>query len=231
VITDIIKPADFRYERKFFISDLSRYEVEQIIKINPASFSEIYFQRFVNNVYYDTVNLTNYAGNVYGVAQRLKTRIRWYGELFGLIEKPVLELKIKEGFLGGKVRYSLKPFYLDDNYSPEIRQDMFAEAGVPDILVEYLKSLRGALLNRYSRKYFESADKKFRITIDAGMEAYRIGPVKNTFMEKTVDAGNVILELKYAEENDEEARLVTNHFPFRMTKSSKYATGMEGFHP
>ena len=47
----LLGPADtdnYRYERKFFISELTRQEVESIIRINPVMFSEIYHERFVN---------------------------------------------------------------------------------------------------------------------------------------------------------------------------------------
>ncbi len=36
-----IKISDYRYERKFFITNLSNHEVESIIKLDPAIFSEI----------------------------------------------------------------------------------------------------------------------------------------------------------------------------------------------
>ncbi|MFC1964386.1 VTC domain-containing protein [Chloroflexota bacterium] len=231
MVTDIISPASFRHEKKFIVSHLSRYEIESIVKLHPAMFSEIYYQRFVNNIYFDTVNMSNYISNLSGISHRLKARIRWYGELFGLIEKPVLELKIKKGFLGSKVRFPLESFCLDNNYLQEVQQDIFAKAKVPDILAEYLKLLRFTLLNRYSRRYFESADKKFRITIDFGMEAFRIDPISNSFIEIIVDRNNTILELKYSEESDEEAGFTTNCLPFRMTKSSKYATGIESIYP
>jgi hypothetical protein len=39
-----------------------------------------------------------------------------------------------------------------------------------------------------------------------------------------------ILELKYDHEQDEEAGFITNHLPFRMTKSSKYVMGIESFY-
>lgn len=42
-----------------------------------------------------------YQDNLIGISDRMKVRIRWYGALLGLIEEPVLELKIKRGFLGG----------------------------------------------------------------------------------------------------------------------------------
>jgi len=229
MITDILNPTSFRYERKFLISELDKYEIELILKFHPAIFSEIYHQRFVNNIYFDTVNLSSYFDNAFGVSQRLKVRIRWYGDLFGFIEKPILELKIKSGFLGGKLRYPLDSFYFDNNYSLNAQQDIFAKSGLPDVLTEHLKSLRCTLLNRYSRKYFRSADHKFRATIDFDMEFYKIDPENNSFIEKIVDHNNTVLELKYSgsDKDDEMARFITNQFLFRMTKSSKYVSGIE----
>ena len=160
----------------------------------------------------------------------MKVRIRWYGDLFGFIKKPVLELKIKKGFLGGKLKYPLDSFYLGSDYSLEVQQGIFAKSGVPDILAEHLKSLKFTLLNRYSRKYFESADHKFRITIDFDMEFYKIDSTNNSFIERIVDHNNAVLELKYSDKDDDDAGYITNHFPFRMTKSSKYVSGIEGLY-
>ena len=227
MIADILNPTSFRYERKFLNSELDRYELESIVKLHPAIFSEIYHQRFVNNIYFDTINWSSYFDNAIGISQRLKVRIRWYGDLFGFIKKPVLELKIKKGFLGGKLKYPLDSFYLGSDYSLEVQQGIFAKSGVPDILAEHLKSLKFALLNRYSRKYFESADRKFRITIDFDMEFYKIDSTNNSFIERIVDHNNTVLELKYSDKDDDDAGSITNHFPFRMTKSSKYVSGIE----
>ena len=160
----------------------------------------------------------------------MKVRIRWYGELFGFIKEPVLELKVKRGFWGSKIRFPLDSFYLDSNYSLGMQQDIFTKADVPDTLAEHLKSLRFAILNHYSRKYFESADHKSRITIDFDMEFFKIDPANNYFIGEIADRNNTILELKYSDEHDEEARFITNHFPFRITKSSKYVNGIEGLY-
>lgn len=227
MIADILNPESFRYERKFLISQLSTNEIEYIVRLHPAAFSEIYHQRSVNNIYLDTIGMSSYRDNLIGIKDRLKVRIRWYGELFGLIEKPVLELKIKRGILGGKMRFPLASFLLDRDYSLQSQQNIFNDSDVPDIVREYLKSLKFALLNRYQRKYFQSVNRKFRITIDFDLEFYRIDPAANCFAEKCIDRTHTILELKYSDKDDEEARFITNLFPVRMTKSSKYVSGIE----
>ena len=82
-----------RYEVKFVIDDFAKFEIENMIRVHPSLFNEIYSERNVNNLYLDSVSLSSYFDNLAGIAQRLKIRVRWYGSLFGFIEKPVLEIK------------------------------------------------------------------------------------------------------------------------------------------
>ena len=230
MINNLLKPTSFRYERKFFISGIDRYEIESIIKKHPAMFIEVYPQRYVNNIYIDTNTMAFYFDNVDGLSQRLKVRIRWYGNLFGDVEKPILEFKVKKDLVGGKVSHSLKSFYLDGKYSQNALQELFAESGLSNDLVEYLKPLQFSLLNRYSRKYFESADRKFRITIDFDMKFYKLYPIYNSFNEKIMDYSNTVVELKYSDKHDDIAQSITNQFQFRVTKSSKYVMGIGGLY-
>ena len=72
---------NYRFEKKFFISELTKQEIESIIKLHPAIFSEIYYERFVNNIYLDSFDLQNYFDNIIGTFKRQKVRIRWYGDL------------------------------------------------------------------------------------------------------------------------------------------------------
>lgn len=206
---------------------MSRYEIESIIKNHHAMFIEAYPQRYVNNIYLDTNNMSYYFDNVEGLSQRLKVRIRWYGNLFGYLKKPILELKIKKGLISNKESYFLKSFQFDEKHSQNALQELFAKSDLSDVLIEYLKQLRLSLLNRYYRKYFESADHKFRITIDFDMEFYKIHPSNNSFNEKIIDRLNTVVELKYSDKHEELAQSITNNFPFRVTKSSKYARGIE----
>jgi SPX domain protein involved in polyphosphate accumulation len=217
----------YRYERKFFISELSRQSVESIVRLHPAMFSEIFHQRFVNNIYFDSFGLQNYNDNVHGSTRRIKVRIRWYGELFGNVTRPVLELKAKDGVLGKKESYSLQPFRLDEIFGESMVTDLFASSDIPEIVKMKLGFLKPVLLNRYSRKYFQSADKRYRITLDGDLVFYRITHQFNSFMSKMKDDISVILELKYAADSDLDANHISNNFPFRVTKSSKYVQGID----
>ncbi|KAF5430244.1 VTC domain-containing protein [Candidatus Methanomarinus sp.] len=224
----MVKPniniSDYRYERKFFITTLSKYEVASIVKLHPAIFSAIYHQRFVNNIYFDSYNLNNFRENVEGATDRIKIRIRWYGDLFGYIEDPILEIKIKKGLLGKKISIPIKPFNLTENTKIF---DILKAKYLKEILMIDFESLSPSLLNRYSRKYYQSSDKKYRITIDNEQSFYLINKEKNSFLNSHNDNDSVILELKYNQDFDQEAGYITSNFPFRITKSSKYVSGIQ----
>ena len=217
--------SDFRYERKFFITELSKYEVECIVKIHPAIFSEIYHKRFVNNIYIDSFNLINYRENIEGATDRIKIRIRWYGELFGYIKEPVLEIKIKKEFLNKKISIPIKPFILKKD--TKISDILNSFNDLQDSLVIDFNSLKPSLLNQYSRKYYQSCNGYYRITIDTDQSFYQVNKQNNFFLNRTTDKNTVILELKYAKEYDSEANHITTKFPFRISKSSKYVSGVE----
>jgi len=72
--------SDNRFERKFSITNLTHYEIQHIVCNHPYAFTEIYTERNVNNIYFDSSFLTNYYDNVDGLSNRIKVRIRWYGE-------------------------------------------------------------------------------------------------------------------------------------------------------
>ena len=217
--------SSYRYERKFFIDYFSKSKVQSIIELHPEMFIKSFHQRFVNNIYFDSFQMNNYFDNVEGVRDRKKIRVRWYGSLWCLIEKPILEIKIKKGLLGKKISYPLNSFSLNQ------------ETKIMDILnpIKYFKenipfkpeTLIPTLLNRYSREYFLSSNTNYRITIDNDQSFYSINKEKNTFLRNYQDKKSVVVELKYNKKFDNEAHSITSKLPFRMTKSSKYIYGLE----
>ena len=100
-------PPNLRYERKFLAGRLSLAEVLALVRRHPALFREAYPPRSVNNIYLDSPALRDYHDHIQGVACRSKTRIRWYGSCGVSVERPVLERKIKQGAVGGKLSHPL----------------------------------------------------------------------------------------------------------------------------
>jgi len=218
---------NLRYERKFFIQHFTKHDVESEIKLHPAVFFEIYCERRVNNIYLDSFDMGNYFDNVIGLEKRTKVRIRWYGDLLGDIDSPVLELKAKNGLVCKKTSFSLPGIRLDADFSNETLRDILKKSELSDRLKLDLGCLDIALLNTYRRRYYLSADKKYRLTLDSNLEFYGMASFKNRFLDRSIDHISVVLEVKYDKDYDAGANRITSCFPFRMTKSSKYITGVE----
>ena len=211
-----------RYEKKF-ITNLTEQEVEQIIKNNLGMFSEIFHKRQINNIYLDTINKKSFYENIDGINKRFKMRIRWYGNRFGSINNPTLEIKTKINELGGKLSFKIKPFNLSKKFDFKELINSIKDSELPDSIMEKIKNMEPSLLNSYIRKYFISSDKKSRITIDTNLEYFRITKLRISPI-KFFD-NKIIIELKYKKEDDSEIIRITNDLPFRLYKNSKYING------
>ncbi len=220
-----MKISNYRYERKFFITELSKHKVEAVVKLHPYIFNEIFYERQINNIYFDTHNFKNLHDNVDGVFDRTKVRVRWYGDLFGYIAKPILEIKIKKGLLGKKISVPIEPF--DFNENSDLSGISKSIDNINNEISDDLGHVIPTLLNRYTRKYYQSNDKKYRITIDSDQSFYYLNNKNNLYLNHYSDTESVILELKYDEAEEFNANNITTKFPFRVTKSSKYVNGIE----
>jgi SPX domain protein involved in polyphosphate accumulation len=217
---------EYRHERKFQLSGISSSQVESVIRQHPALFSEIYYSRYINNIYCESSDMKGYFDNVNGLFKRAKVRIRWYGDLFGHIKKPILELKIKKGSLGTKEFYPLESFTIEEGFNTRLISDIFERSNIPEALRLKLRTVRPFLLNRYKRKYFQSADKNYRITIDTDLRYFGVDKFNNTFLHQSIDSCNIILELKYAKARDDILDTIKNTFPFRLSRNSKYVSAV-----
>ena len=225
-----LQSETFRYERKFFVENIDRKVVESYIFNHDSFFSEIYHERMVNNIYFDYPLLNNFIDNIEGNVHRIKYRIRWYGDLYSKIKKPTLELKIKKGLVGTKKSILLTPFEIKKGVDSSHFKNAVLDSDV-DPMVKHNVDLQDPLiLNRYRRRYFQTANKKFRITIDDQQSFFKIKRFDNNFLEKHEDHSNVIIELKYDKQFDAEASKITSKLPFRVTKSSKYSRAIEALY-
>lgn len=222
----------FRFERKFLISDVPFESVENRIRLHPAAFSEIYAMRQVNNVYFDTLDFKNYFDNVEGRSERLKIRVRWYGvSEEPTAVKPKLELKIKRGSLGRKEQYNLLNFNVGNNSIQEKVDYSLSAATLPSHVKNLMLMHQPTLMNMYERKYYLSRDGLCRATIDKNMRYYRPDPVHKKLNTRHIDDQHTVLELKYDHLDDNDrAHAIANTLPFRVTKNSKYVTGIEALY-
>lgn len=216
----------FRYERKFLVKDLHRYSLDKIINLNTMNFNTIYPPRKVNNIYFDSIQMKCFHDNVEGIANREKVRIRWYGNRYGHIKKPILEIKIRKNSVGTKEFYPLLPFELKKSTTSNCIKNIIIKSEIPEITKQRVLALNPKLLNGYLRKYYTSFDKRFRITLDNDLFYAKTRAMNILTNETFFDQKSTVVEIKYDVKDDLDIDTITRQFNFRMTKNSKYVTGI-----
>ncbi len=215
----------WRYERKFIVPREVHREMFHFLALHPARFTQVYSARFINNIYFDSLDYTFYRENLAGLSQRKKIRIRWYGTLYGVIVA-VLEIKFKKGGVGAKQSYKLNPFFFSDQTNIRDIKQLVLNSDIPEKIKQEMYSLDMTLLNRYFRTYFLSLDKKFRITLDEQQAFFRVDNYNNFSESFMTRDSSIILELKYGCKDDVMSDVITNFFPFRVSRNSKYVNGI-----
>lgn len=221
------KPSDHRNERKFLISGLSLSELFFQVNLHPSGFEKHHEAREVNNVYFDTFELENYRDNVEGISNRWKTRLRWYGTLEGK-HNPLFQFKIKTGMISEKFDYSVNEINFCSGTSWSLIIDSIRES-LPleerNILNFHAYPI---VITRYNRHYFISSDKKFRLTIDHKIKYYdQANSLKPNFRRYESLPEELVLEIKYPIHLEEVAPVICSWFPFRVSKNSKYVSGID----
>ncbi|TXB63775.1 polyphosphate polymerase domain-containing protein [Phaeodactylibacter luteus] len=206
-----------RYERKYKIEQLSPAVVETVVRHHPAGFRALHPPRYINNLYFDTPGFTAFQDNVDGAPQRLKYRLRWYGADFSTLQDPVLEAKVKDNQVGYKRHFPLPP----GRYG---LQALPALVGQCRALAHKGLDLQPVLFNRYHRSYWAAPAYPFRLTIDTALSFGPYAPSGVGRLPYTEEA--VVVEVKYESGDEHLAGFVLQHLPFRMTKSSKFVTGI-----
>lgn len=222
------KQEPARYEYKMTSDSGSLQEVLNLVSQHSAMFSRPYPVRVVNNVYFDTPGLKAYFDHTCGAANREKTRVRWYGEPEHEVAKPILERKIKFGQVGCKWTEELDVLKLDkDGPWPIPGTSFSSNVGSSEVAHWRLKTVQPVLALRYVRHYFESADGKYRITVDTDLKYVGLSS-KGKPERISVTTAPIIIELKYSPEHATDASVITNELPFRISQFSKYIYALEG---
>ena len=213
-----------RYERKYKAEHLDFALVQQMVRLHPVGFKKIFPDRQINNIYLDTEDLTTYKENVMGIAERKKFRIRWYGDSVKQIQNPTFEIKIKNNLLGSKLSKPFPIFDLSEFYFLNYKKNK--QVAQVQSFATTEQELRPVLLNSYLRSYYGSPNGKFRITIDRHLQYFSLLH-SFSFEKYMIQDQGLVIELKYEEQFDNQTDRITQYFPFRLTKSSKYVTGVD----
>lgn len=228
----MVSPTNsWRYEKKFLPTGFCTARAMRQVLLHPAGFREVYPPRDVNNLYLDTPHLADYRDHVNGVAERGKTRIRWYGRLKGPVAESRLERKMKRGMVGRKEIYPLMPWILNDGVDAREAQDTLRTViGAPAGVRCRLEVLVPSLINRYRRRYFESGDGRIRLTVDSELTYYDPRMMAAGNGASVPEDLQAVMELKYSPQYAGDAARVANQFPFRAARCSKYVEGLYQLH-
>ena len=217
-----------RYERKFVIPGYYSHSIENLVQLIDGQFSRIYTPRYINNIYFDSINFKDYYDTIDGISKRKKFRLRWYDDFFGSIREPILECKQKNGIIVQKKSYPFPPFEI--NSSLNVKTILKNISPTKDNGFIYINNRTASAINRYKRQYFLSKNKKFRITIDTNQQ---YADPKNIQMPKKLHSLKFqinILELKYDPRWEKEAKNITNALLFRLSKNSKYVNTLRSLY-
>lgn len=220
-----------RFERKFVPLEVDPAEAGALIRQHPAGFREVYPPRAINNLYLDTPDRRHYFAHVNGAASRTKVRIRWYGPLPIRHGPAALEFKYKRGLVGTKDGFRLSDFSAGNGSGlcvPAVSY-LHLDPELPAVAREALAGHVAVLGNRYQRRYFLSADGRFRLTLDWGLEFYDARRADCWKWPMREGLPPVIFELKFDNQGALDASVVANFFPFRLRRCSKYILGVDAF--
>ncbi len=221
-------PERARLEIKFISHEAHRDRILQWLRLHPSAFVRPYPDRWVRNVYFDTWDCRAFSDNLEGASARAKVRYRWYGES-AMPDAGTLEIKRKRNFFGWKLRHEIaqSPYRPRANWA-EIRRAMLAQ-----LSPEGRRWLEGnplpVLLNRYRRRYFESADGKIRATVDTelGIWDQRFGSRPNYDRRANLPAV-LVVEIKLARRDRCLGSDILRSMPLRASRFSKYSSGLLG---
>lgn len=219
-------PESARHEVKFVAPPLDYARVESWIRMHPAGFHSPYPPRRVNNVYFDNHDLFAFDENLVGASRRTKVRLRWYGNTW-TPDRCTLEVKRRRNALGWKLSYRVGGFDFTATRWAELRADLRRQLPA-EARVWLDANPCPVLINRYHRQYFESGDRRVRVTLDRDPEVYSQLETSrpNTTRRANLPA-TIIVECKFDWRDRRLGNAVIQGLPLRASRNSKYVIGVQ----
>ena len=214
-----------RYEIKIPVVGVPLYQIKRWINCHPAFFKPLHPPRQVNNVYFDTNDQYAFQSHLDGYTERIKFRLRWYGKE-NIFSNSQFELKRKHGEVGNKQYFLINElFNLANDDWKKIKAKVVKQ--LPAYPCEQVAIQNPILINFYQREYFQSIDKKIRLTLDYGLKYLDQRMYMRPNLRYCLPAQNmIILELKAGINQYKEIVRVVSAFPVRGEAISKFVTGL-----
>lgn len=213
----------FRHEVKFPIKKVNEAVFYTWLTKN-WNYKKEHNTRFVNNIYFDTLNLNSLKENIIGLGNKTKVRLRWYGDDDSKI---FLEFKIKYNRIGKKIiiplDIKLNKINLKNVFTKQLLKNQYYNSEIVNFLNN--KKLIPLTKVSYKRKYYKiNNDLRFTYDEKINYSLYKV----NNFSKPLYDDFNV-LEMKANSNGNEENINYLKKVPFQNTRFSKYLRSM-AFH-
>lgn len=223
-------PVNSRRETKFVTDEREVGRLVHWLRLHPAAFRASFPHRWINSIYFDSYDFSAYRQNLAGVSERTKVRYRWYGP--DITPGPgTLEIKCKRNYFGWKLRYPVRRLvHVQGHRWRDLRGQLLDELP-PDGRLWLLSNPQPAMMVRYRRSYFETADGRIRATIDESQSFYdqRYKPHLNLTRRSNVYR-TAVFELKFDRSAREAAARLLSAIPVRVSRNSKYVAGLRSVH-
>ncbi|MAF20967.1 MAG: hypothetical protein CMI55_04880 [Parcubacteria group bacterium] len=218
---------EYRSEIKYLLYGVSKKTLFIQYKMSSLLLAKTFPDRWVNNIYFDNINLDSFNQSIEGISKRTKIRLRWYGDFHNL-ENPSLEIKYKSGHKNMKKSVLIKDKLIYDKNSSELFSSLIGSKSLNENFKYLLKELRPVVANRYFRSYHSSANNKYRVTTDTFLSFVNLitSSLNSLHWKKTKNVS--IIELKFKKSDNHILNFMTEiRSRYRMSQISKYTYGLQ----
>lgn len=215
---------DPRYEIKIGVPRTSRAAIDTWL--HDEGLGTAYPPRVVRSVYFDTPDFTCLESAEAGIADRVKARIRWYGE--GLSPDELrFEAKCKRAQAGFKHIAKLRgPIDFESLSWRAIRR--LIRPQLPPVLgLLFDTTERPSVAVRYYREYFVTRDGAIRVTIDNELTLWPQHLLRPQFRRSVILDPMHVAEIKAAVPDRQKVAQMISSAPGRPTRLSKYALALQ----
>ena len=222
------KNLDWRYEIKFTLNRSEAIDFERWLHHKPF-FSKAFPSRKVNSVYFDDLSLSTAANNIMGLPNRMKVRVRSYGNRWGGCNPLAVELKLKQGRLGRKVS---APLDVDSEKLLAMSSDEIDRVLRPNIDISR-EIHRGVafvpiLSVGYKRQYYKGPN-NIRVTVDDEVTFGNLFKCTNIANPELLNIDKKIVEFKFPPSAKADVCEVMKDLYLYPSRSSKYIMGLSRF--
>lgn len=207
----------WRFERKYELSLNEFIQFEKLLLLSDLKV--LYEDRVINNCYLDSYNHRAYEESIEGYSEKIKTRVRWYGDFFQTTT-PTLEFKLKQNNSNTKELFKLPEIEIHEqlnwkNYIETIRNHL---SDTQNFMLS--EKLEPVMLNSYSRSYYSNFEKTFRLTVDKDLQFFSPNVLYENQLGYKIN--RFIIELKFNNS------IALNNFEIlkNLGKFSKFTTGV-----